>query len=87
MTVGNKSAVANKEKVGLLAYTFVKVNNLSNLTKEGRRGREKTSLNIEPLCKKGNMESGQDAPFSMADLKRALSTLGKTSHGKNVLPC
>lgn len=31
--LGGKSAVTNKEKVGLLAYTFVKVNNLSNLTK------------------------------------------------------
>ncbi len=84
MIEGNETAVTNIEKVEMLAKAFVKINSSNNLSEEGKRGRERTKEeNRGVVGRKNNGDGGQEAPFNMGELQRALNRVGKTASGKD----
>lgn len=67
-----------------MAKTFVAIHSSNNLQEESRRAREKTkSENMEALGRKSNIEDGQNIPFKIGELKRALDKAGQTAPGKD----
>ncbi len=83
MIEGNETAVTNIEKVEMLAKAFVKINSSNNLSEEGKEVEKEQRKRIGVVGRKNNGDGGQEAPFNMGELQRALNRVGKTASGKD----
>lgn len=84
LTSGNRSAVSNKEKAELLAETLVKVHSSENLSVSARKYRSNIlAQNTGVNTRKSSTKEGLDVPFSLFELKRAISNSRQSSPGKD----
>ncbi|KAI2660328.1 putative RNA-directed DNA polymerase from transposon BS [Labeo rohita] len=79
---GEEKAVKDKEKAELIAKAFVAIHSSDNLEGEWKEGREKTVREYPGVLeKRGEVDDAISAPFSMAEMKRAINRAGMTSPG------
>ena len=74
----------DKDKAEALAKVFVRIHSVNNLSPEAREAREEM-VRVHPnvLEKKLDVDNSFDVPFSMFELKRAMSGVRSTSPGKD----
>ncbi|KAK6328902.1 hypothetical protein J4Q44_G00008800 [Coregonus suidteri] len=83
LTSGEDVAVTDEEKAEMMAKAFVQVHSSANLS-EGQRGRENTrEEHPGVLDRREDVNDALNAPFTRAEVKRAIGKAGLTSPGKD----
>lgn len=82
--MGKTVALRNIEKAEILAQAFVKVHRSNNLAEKGQFVRERGSEeNIWGSWIREVVEEALPAPFTLAEMKRAIAKAGLSSPGKD----
>ena len=82
LKLGGETAEAEEEKAEMIARALVQIHSSGNLSEEGKIGRERTSA-AHPGVLRRREDTGSviDAPFTLAEMRRALDRSGLTSPG------
>ena len=81
---GSITAVKNQEKAELLVNTFVKIHSSENLSESAKESRDRTlAENPDTLLLRGVTDSSMERPFSLFELKRALTNVKQSTPGRD----
>lgn len=84
LKAGEETAITEKEKAEMIARELIKIHSSSNLTENGKRGRERTKEGYPSIDEeRESTDNAMEALFSIGELKRALGTFGATAPGKD----